>query len=221
MTFSLGIAQAQQIDVIFVKGSVIVKNENKKPRLLNKGDSIGVGARIQVQENGLVVLKETDGSTIKLEGGTLFEVTTLQEGQEGEEQKDFSLYSLARGAAFFFTPKNEDGSEKMRVRTKSTSFAVRGTEFFIAYGEGEGRENDIWMCVRTGLVESLSAKSKKGIVVKANEGIQVSSDGEISPPKFLPWTSKLNWNNDPEAGELENRVSIEEAYASPLEMDFD
>lgn len=211
-------AFASQVKVVFVKPPVIVKETGEKARAVQKNETLREGARIQVKKDGLIVLKEGDGSTVKLESGAVFEITRLKKDSKDDS---VSVFSLARGAAFFFTPKNTGEDEKMRVRGSTASFAVRGTEFFVAYGEGKGREDDIWMCVNSGVVESLSKESKKPVVVKAGEGIQVNASGAITPPQFLPWTSKLNWNNDPKSGDLKNRVSIEEAYASPLEMDFD
>lgn len=211
---------ASQMKVIFVKPPVIAKRAgDEKPQALTKGGILKEGDRVQVKDEGLLVLRELEGgSTVKLESGALFEVTKLKTTKEGKSR---SLYSLARGAAFFFTPKDKKGEEKLKVRTLGASFAVRGTEFFISYGKKKGSQSDIWMCVNEGIVETSSEKSSKPILVKAGEGIQIDMKGQISPPKPLPWTRRLNWNSDPKSGDLKNHVSIEEAYASPLEMDFD
>lgn len=91
---------------------------------------------------------------------------------------------------------------------------VRGTEFFVSYGTSN---NDTWMCVNEGVVQVDSDK-RKGVNVKAGEGVKVSKS--VSDPKFLPWTKKLNWNFNPKK-DLENKVSIEDAYKDPLNFDYD
>src|SRR5690606_29127311 len=179
-----------------------------------KGSVLPVGSRLRVGEKGLVILRGSDGSVVKLETGAALEITKLDPLDKAGE----TLYSLVKGSAFFKFPKNS--ARKAGVRTKTASMGVRGTEFFVAHG-GNSKSSDVWMCVNEGLVDVSTTKIKKAVSVKAGEGVKVAQGLDVSNPKALPWTKKLNWEMNPQASNLDNTVSIEEAYASPLNYDID
>lgn len=179
-----------------------------------RGSVLPVGTRLRVGPKGLVVLKGDDGSVVKLTEGAALEISKLDPLQAGGQ----TVYSLVKGAAFFNFPKIKN--RKSGVRTKTVSFGIRGTEFFVSHGTSK-HDDDVWMCVNEGLVAVDTAKTSKEVLVKAGEGVRIQAGQKVSNPKVLPWTKKLNWKTDEADGSLDNTVSIEEAYASPLDMDID
>lgn len=179
-----------------------------------RGSVIPVGTRVRVGQRGLVILKGDDGSVVKLTEGAALEITKLDPISSGGQ----TLYSLVKGAAFFQFPKIKN--RKSGVRTKTVAMGVRGTEFFVSHGSGSNVD-DVWMCVNEGLVAVDTAKADKEVLVKAGEGVRIQSGLSISTPQELPWTKKLNWEMDENAENLDNTVSIEEAYATPLDIDID
>ena len=126
--------------------------------------------------------------------------------------------AITSGSSFFSILKSKvrnNKKYKYQVKTKQAAMGVRGTEFFVAYGKSK----DSWMCVNEGLVEVQSHSSNKKVLVKSGEGVRI--DGKVSDPKALPWTKKLNWKMTGNASDLENKVSIEDAYSDPLDQDYD
>lgn len=176
-----------------------------------RGSELPIGSKVSVGDKGLVVLKNEDGSVVKITPNSSLEILKVAKMKSQEE----TLFNLVRGSAFFRVDK--DKARNVKVKSRTVAFAVRGTEFFVS----QAKSDDVWMCVNEGVVAVTTNTVKKAVLVKAGEGVHMPAGKEISPPKFLPWTSKLNWEMDPSNGSLDNTVSIEEAYASPLNFDID
>lgn len=202
-------------EIIFLRDPVKFDLPLATKNKIVKGSIIPIGTKMRVGDNGLVVFRGADGSVVKLEAGSALEITKMSPvGPKGE-----TLYSIVKGSGFFKFEKNIE--RKVIVRTKTAAMGVRGTEFFVAHGKSSDGKDDIWMCVNEGLVAVSSLTATKPVLVKAGEGIQIAKGEEISKPRALAWTQKLNWKMDPNSGSLDNTVSIEEAYASPLNFDID
>ena len=133
-------------------------------------------------------------------------------------EKDDNSVTLNSGSIFSKVSKQKP-NQQFKLRTPSAVIGVRGTEFFTSYGQSEDKKSDIWMCVNEGAVEVLSSKSKEPVVVKQGEGVVIPAGKEVTPPKKYAWTKKLNWNLDPEKGEVENNVQIK--YENLLKEDYD
>lgn len=191
----------------YAKGQVSV-NGKESP----KGTKVLDNDLIKVGPKSLAILELDDGSKIKINEDT--EIKVVNETKEAP-----ATALLGQGSAFFKITKmlnQKVATDKFKVKTRQASLGVRGTEFFVSYGKN--KTQDIWMCVNEGLVE---ARSLKGTTfVKQGEGIQVKQN-KISTPKPLAWTKKLNWSTDENSNDLENKVSIEEAYTDILEKDYD
>lgn len=193
--------------VLFTKGDVTI---NKKPA--QKGAELSSGDIIATGAGSVAVVKSAGGNTFKLDEKSSL---GLDEKKEGEEAK------LAGGSIFIQAKKmleGQKGKNGLMVRARSVSMGVRGTQFFVS--EGKSSSDDVWMCVNEGKVVIQHKDEKKAKIVNAGEGVSVLK-GKTSKPKPLPWTKKLNWNFDPVQGDLENKVSIEEAYSNPAKFDYD
>jgi len=194
-------------EVKFVKGEVLV---NGKATV--KGAKLSNNDLIKVMDKSLAIIELNDSSKVKINENTEIKV------EEAKKERPTTV-SLISGSAFFKIKKalNEKLSkEKFKVKTRQVSLGVRGTEFFVSYGKNP--KDDVWMCVNEGLVEAKTRKAKA--MVKAGEGIGVKKDS-MSAPKPLAWTKKLNWSMDENSSDLENKVSIEEAYTDLLGRDYD
>lgn len=183
----------------YSKGKVIRDN-----KALSKGDKVSFGDKISVAEKSLAIIELTDGSKIKIN----------EKSQIILKFEKVPTPELTLGSAFFkIIKKSKSNEDSFKVKARQVSLGVRGTEFFVSLGK---LKQDVWMCVNEGLV---SASSEHNTVsVKQGEGIHASNK-HISNPKPLAWTRKLNWNM--EGNELENKVSIEEAYTDVLGRDYD
>lgn len=198
--------------VVFVRGKVTAMKKS-----LKKGDVVKDSTTVKTSSGALAVLKLSHGSTIKVNENSSVSIR--------EKNKKASVdVSLKKGSAFFNVLKNKMRGKKrsFRVRTKTVAMGVRGTEFFAALGRASTKKKqDVWMCVREGSVAIKGKLDKKSVLVNAGEGVVSKGNAQTSAPKPLPWTKKLNWNMNPKLGNLENKVSIEEAYSDVLDQDYD
>lgn len=207
--------------LIYAKGQVQVLSKGSKTKMfqkIKKGASLNIGDIVRTRKDSLAILSLDGGSKLKLNPDS---AVTIKSTQKNNEE-----VFLNKGSAFINVLKsklNKKAKPRFRLKTKTVAMGVRGTSFFASYGKIQDKKvrKDIWMCVNEGLVEVVNQKSKQRVEVKAGEGIKVEKGDKISDPKPLAWTKKLNWNMDESKGDLENKVSIEEAYTDPLDEDYD
>ncbi len=189
----------------FVKGSVLVNNKEAKTQTqINNKDTIST------KKKSLTIIEFKDGSKIKLS-----EKSKLVISNYLADKRDVNL---KEGNGFFNIIKSKvSKKENFSVKTKTASLGVRGTTFFVSYGISLNND-DTWICVNEGQVD-VTAKSTT-VLVNAGQGVQVVKGKSPSNPAPLPWTKKLNWNFNSKK-DLENKVSIEEAYSDPLDIEYD
>lgn len=207
--------------LIYSRGTVellVSKGGKRMFQRIKVGDVLKSGDIVRTRKDALAILELGGGSKLKL--NPLSSITIKSSKKDDEE------VNLNRGSAFINVLKNKlkkNTKAKFRLKTKTVSMGVRGTSFFASYGKRVSKKShsDVWMCVNDGLVEVTTPKSGQKVKVKAGEGIKVDKGKEISDPKPLAWTKKLNWNMDPDKGDLENKVSIESAYTDILDEDYD
>ena len=168
-------------EISYQKGTVEIARQGE-----NVSPPIKVGDRIKVSKGGLLVLKG-QGEIIKLMGDTIIRPTITKEG---------TLIDLIKGAVVSLITK-----KTFQVRTKSTVFGVRGTQFFVSASEGQ----DAWMCVQEGVVNV--TKKLNSVDVPAGKGVFVS-DNEISKPQSYAWTKGINWKMDPKEGQLDHKLNL-------------
>lgn len=187
-------------DVKVVRGSEEIEITKENNKLLNQ-DVIETG------KGSLAIVRIGTKSTFKINENSSFKIIPTVKKNE-----DSNI--LLKSGSVFVNFLNEDKSGTMRIKTRSAVMGVRGTQFFVSYGTDP---NETWMCVKEGGVEVDSSK-RGGVLVEKGEGVKI--DDDVTDPKFLPWTSKLNWNFNHKK-ELVNNLSIEEAYQDPLNFDYD
>ena len=110
--------------------------------------------------------------------------------------------------------------QQFNVRTPSAVAAVRGTEFFTAYGRAKGKNRDLWVCVNEGAVELTTTKAKQPLTVPAGKGVLIKSGLDLTKPQAYDWTKTLNWNMDAESGSVEDKTNLDGAYSDLLDQDY-
>jgi len=190
---------------LYIKGTVTI---NKKP--LDKSKAIKAGDIISTFKDSLVLIQLDTGATIKINENSSLKISIHK------PKTNTTLVQLIKGSSFFRKDPKIKG--KFNVKTKVATMGVRGTQFFVAYGQE--LSDDVFMCVNKGSVW-VSADKKKATIVKEGEGINITKESIISQPRFLPWTKDLNWSLNPKSKTLENDASIEEKYGDPLDQDYD
>jgi len=198
------------------KGEVsVVRAGQSQPA--QEGSALLPGDTVQTGEGSVALLSLGQGIMLKMKERSSFALEGLTPG-EGERPL-LAQVELKLGALFAkITRKGVD----FKLRTGGAVAAVRGTEFFSAYGRERGKKGkDFWLCVREGRVSVESLRDKSTVTVEEGEGILLEGGGKITPPKAYDWTKELNWNMDPEKGDVTDASSLEGAYADLLDQDYE
>jgi hypothetical protein len=198
--------------LVFASGTVTVESKGaahagEAGEALNEGDTVTTG------DKGTAVVELADGSRLKLrESGRI--VLKLP-----APRSPVTEILLSFGSVFAKVAKQMPGAE-FHVRTPSAVAAVRGTQFFTAYGRGHGKTRDLWVCVNEGAVEINTTASDKSVRVPAGKGVLIKNGLDTTKPQAYNWTKTLNWNMDADGGSVEDKTNLDAAYADLLDQDY-
>ena len=180
---------------------------------VKKGSRFADGQELSVGKNSLAVVRFKNGNTLKINENTTIRLESTGQNKKKKE----SVFRLIKGSSFF--SKNKKNGEEMTVKASTAAMGVRGTTFFVSYGVK--KPEDIYMCVKKGVVAVKGAGDQKEVLVKEGQGVVISKGKKTSNPKFLPWTKNLNWKLSSKDKDLVNKASIEESYGDVLDKDYD
>lgn len=199
--------------ILFFRGSVL-KNGHKITSKIN----IKAGDKISVQKKSIAIISLDNLDKIKLSENT--EVVIEAINKPVKSKNNLTKIFLKSGSVFSKVSSRNGKSRNFKLRTKSASMGVRGTEFFTAYGRKNiGAGNDQWMCVKEGSVEVSNSNQK--VLVKEGEGIFITKGVDVTKPKPYAWTRNLNWNMNPKNGKLENNIDFDGVYTDFEDQDYD
>lgn len=198
--------------LVHVSGDVTVESK-EGGRLGKTGMVLAPDESVTTAVGAVAVIELPDGSRLKLRESSRLAVTLP--GPRSAVTEAF----LSFGSAFAKVSKRLAG-QRFHVRTPSAVAAVRGTEFFTAYGRAQGNARDLWVCVNEGAVMLETSKSKKGLLVPAGKGVLIKSGVDLTAPQAYDWTRDLNWNMDAESGPVEDKTDLDGAYADLLDQDY-
>jgi ferric-dicitrate binding protein FerR (iron transport regulator) len=173
--------------------------------MLNESDKIRTGSR------GTVLINLKSGAALKMKSDSL--VVLSQVGNA-------TTVDVETGALFSKVGKRSNG-QSFRIRAQTMVAAVRGTEFYFAYGKVKKGKADLWLCVNEGQVNVTDSATKSDVNVNAGEGIIIPTDKQIPKPKAYAWTKKLNWNMDASQGPVEDNTDLKGAYKDLLRNNYD
>ncbi|MGZ3708633.1 MAG: FecR family protein [Bdellovibrionota bacterium] len=190
----------------FLKGSVEVRATADGPAAAAKlGEKLAPGSVILTHEKSLAIVTLPDHSQLKVNPNSEL---MLDEVKSSRPKAGSTLLTLRAGGVFTKVAKQAAGA-KFQLRTKSAVMGVRGTAFYTSFDAKNPAHPDLWMCVNEGVVQVESAEgSKKSVSVKEGEGVVIPSGKEVTDPKPYSWTKKLNWNMNPDAGEIYSDAPI-------------
>lgn len=177
---------------------------------LARGDMVSTGGK------SLAIIAFSRGSMVRMRENTSLSIT----GNDRPDNESISLF-LTAGSVFSRVAKRMN-AEKYEINTATVVAAVRGTEFFFAFGKEGKSGKDLWLCVNSGLVqvEDISDSAKK-VSLKKGEGIFIRGGSVFTAPKRYPWTRDLNWNMDPARGSVVDTTDLKSAYTDLLNQDYD
>lgn len=200
--------------LVYASGDVTVQSKDGG-RLGTTGAALADGDAVVTGEGASAIVETADGSRLKLRESSRF-VLTLP-----TPRSPVTDVLLSWGGVFAKVTKRRLG-EEFHVRTASAVAAVRGTEFFTAFGrEAKGaKTKDLWVCVNEGAVDVKTTASTRGLSVPAGKGVLIKAGLDVTKPQAYDWTKKLNWNMDAKAGEVEDKTNLDAAYSDLLDQDY-
>lgn len=209
-------SKAPAARLAYAKGDVTV--ESKHGGGLGKaGARLDHGASVTTAPGAVAVIEMPDGSRLKLRESSRVAVTWP--GTNDSKSETLAEAFLSYGSVFAKITKRLAG-QQFNVRTPSAVAAVRGTEFFTAYGRAKGKSRDLWVCVNEGAVELSTDKSKEALLVPAGKGVLIKSGTDLTKPQAYDWTKSLNWSMDAEKGPVEDKTDLDGAYSDLLDQDY-
>lgn len=196
--------------IAFVAGNAEV-SRNGKWQKLALGALVAEAEKIRTGANGTLIVALKSGASLKLKPDTTVVIGAADTS---------TTIELQGGSVFAKVDKRRPG-QSFEIRAQTTVAAVRGTEFFFAYGKKEKKKSDLWLCVNEGRVNVTDGATKSDVDVNAGEGIIVPTDKQIPRPRAYAWTKKLNWNMDAGKGGVEDKSSLKGAYSDLLKQNYD
>jgi ferric-dicitrate binding protein FerR (iron transport regulator) len=206
-------APAPPARLAYADGDVTIESKGGG-RLGKTGAALADGDAVATAAGATAVVELADGSRLKLRESSRVTVTLPT------PRSPVTDILLSWGGAFAKVTKRRLG-EEFRVRTPTAVAAVRGTQFFTAYGrDAKGGGKDLWVCVNEGAVDVKTTASKQGLSVPAGKGVLIKAGLDVTKPQAYDWTKKLNWNMDPKGGALEDKTNLDAAYSDLLDQDY-
>ena len=203
-------AYGEQGRVVYLTGEVTVRHEGDTIRA-DIGTPVETGDVVQTGADATAIIELTRGAEIKLRESTTTRIGPLEEDEVEVELQEGGLFALIRRAI----------RGGFRVNTETVVAGVRGTQFFVAFGRTIEDRPDVWLCVNEGTVDVEVPDSGARTQVRQGEGINILAGTRLTDAQQYDWTRELNWNMDPEEGEVEDDTNLDEAYEDLLDQDYD
>ena len=180
------------------------------------GMSVTAGDVVTTGSTGVAVVRLNSRAQVKLRENTQLRIDSVS---------DQAAVTLDTGGVFARVARTAAGVAQrafsFEVRTPSVVAGVRGTEFFVAYGRAIEDEPDLWLCVNEGSVEVDVPTTGQSVIVEEGEGINILGGLRATEPRFYAWTRDLNWNLNPNAGEIADHADLDALYADGRDRDYD
>lgn len=176
--------------VVYRKGDVKMTRGGEEPRKILKGDFLIGKDLVETSASGLVILGfgENYASRMKVGPNSKLELEgKILDPDDNNEEK--TQFFLKVGNILVDYINKDKQKNKLKVRTKSASMAVRGTEFFI-HATPDGQT---LVAVRSGVVLAKHNDKVAGIPLTSEEGVVFTNDGgsgKLNPPS---WYKEINW----------------------------
>jgi hypothetical protein len=210
LTLSLTTVNAEAGKVLFISGNVSI-HRGESIISSKLGMNIEIADQIKTDDRGSIVIVLRTGAQFKLKPNS--SITITDAGRN-------TIVDVQSGGLFTKVEKRS-ANQKFIVRAQTMVAAVRGTEFFFAYGKSKGDKSDLWLCVNEGLVNVLDTSTVSNVDVKQGEGIIIPTDKAIPKPKSYAWTKKLNWNMNASTGSVLDESDLNKAYGDLRKQNYD
>ncbi|MFO8063842.1 MAG: FecR family protein [Spirochaetota bacterium] len=195
--------------VAYLSGEVTVTSGNTSA-VAEIGMPVSEGDTVETGANATAIIELGRDAEIKLRANTITRIRELEERIDVELESG-GLFAMVKRAV----------QKAFSVNTQSVVAGVRGTQFFVAFGREIEDTPDVWVCVNEGSVDVEVPQEGDRTVVREGEGINVLAGRQLTGAQPYDWTQDLNWNMDPQEGEVADDTDLDGAYEDLLDQDYD
>ena len=144
---------AEVAEIFYIKGEVTVIKGDENGVPAQVGMKLSEGDEVETQAGSMAIVSFLGASKIKIDPETKLTIEAFKP-KSNEVDKSFTRFYLQWGAAVidFVNGKKE---HELEIKTRQAAMAVRGTNFFVGYGDGEER-GDVYTLVNEGKVSALN-----------------------------------------------------------------
>ena len=207
LTAVSGLSQTARVTYLLGDATVTRGDNSFSPQI---GTTLEQRDVVRTGPSATMIIQLSQRSTLKLRADTTVRMSDM--GSEPEVRLD-------SGGLFARVAERLRG--RFEVRTPSVVAGVRGTQFFVAYGRTIEEKPDLWLCVNDGRVQVSVRETGVSSIVREGEGINILASSRLTDPRFYQWTTRLNWNMNPDEGSVEDDTSLDDAYSDLLDQDYD
>jgi len=181
---------AKDIEVIYVRGKVLVESETGEISKLVIGSIVTENSKISVAEEALAILKIENHSTHKLEADTEIIIHELPYFYEdSNELEQGSIIELMKGIIFSEVHK-KSGTETLKIVSAKTTLGVRGTRFLVSKDE----ENNLLAVVNEGQVEVSGPEQKQIDFLEKDDSIEILQGKKFQKRQKFNFVKGIDWN---------------------------
>jgi len=203
------VTTAAEARIVYLTGEVTLRSGGTSVAA-DIGTTVETGDVVETGAAATAIIDLGRGAEIKLRENTITRIGPLEDEVNVELERG-GLFALIRRAV----------SGGFSVNTETVVAGVRGTQFFVAFGRTVENRPDVWLCVNEGSVSVEVPESGAESVVREGEGINILDGVRLTEAQVYDWTRDLNWNMNPDAGEVFDDTNLDEAYADLLDQDYD
>ena len=186
-------AQADLYKVVYKKGDVkfrrVSQDGESIQRPIVKGDFLIKSDQLLTGDKSLVILGFGDSFKSRIKIGAKSDVTLEGKKSDPEDDKKKTFFFLNLGNVLIKFINKGQSKNKLKVKTKSATIAVRGTNFFVhSYSDGQ-----TLTAVQEGVVFAKHNEKENGLLLTREEGAVFSLKGSSSKLILPRWYKDINW----------------------------
>lgn len=209
--------------VVYRKGDVKMTRGGEEPRKILKGDFLIAKDLVQTSSQAIVILGFGENYQSRMKIGPNSQIELEGQVMDEDDQNEEKTFFFVKVGNILINYINKDKQKnKLKVRSRTASMAVRGTEFF-AHVTPDGQT---LVAVREGVVLAKHNDKVAGIPLTSEEGVVFTKDGgsgKLNPPS---WYKEINWELEDFNQKLEffihgggiEKVSLNEVVSKVLNI---
>lgn len=184
---TLGSVTWSQVIFKHVKGDVIKYVEVNKPQEVKKGDVLEEDETVVLEDNAQVVIKLDNHSVQRVEGPAEFNFESFAYQFEDSEEIEKPASLLMETGTFFIKVLKKSDNESMLIKTRETTFGIRGTEFLVDVPESR----DIILSVNEGAVEVKN--QKQADILSKGSSLFIEKDKVFKKMRDSEIRNSIDW----------------------------